>query len=140
MYSRLNNSWSQQAYIKPSTIGAGDTFGISVALSSDGKALAVGASGEESAATAIGGDQADNSADNAGAVFMFLRANEEWSQETYIKASNSEKGDYFGGFLTMSGDANTLAVSASHEQSSAVGIGGDQADNLAFQSGAVYLF
>ena len=47
-------------------------FGTSVALSGD--TLAVGADGEDSAATGVNGDQADNSAPEAGAVYVRIIA------------------------------------------------------------------
>ena len=40
----------------------------------------------------------------------------------------------------MSGDGNTLAVGANQEQSFASGINGNQLDDTANQSGAVYLY
>jgi len=42
-----------------------------VALSGDGSTLAVGADGEANNATGINGNQADNSATNAGAVYLY---------------------------------------------------------------------
>ena len=48
---------------------AGDGFGNSVALSGD--TLAVGAYIEDSSATGVNGDQTDNSAYAAGAVYVF---------------------------------------------------------------------
>lgn len=53
------------------TATAANAFGVAVALSSDGTMLAVGANGESSDATGIGGNQADNSAPGAGAVYVF---------------------------------------------------------------------
>ena len=47
-----------------------DWFGQGRALSADGATLAVGGHGEDSSATGINGDQADNSALNAGAVYV----------------------------------------------------------------------
>ena len=41
---------------------------------------------------------------------------------------------------TLSGDSNTLAVGAQREDSSAIGINGNQADNSATDSGAVYVY
>ncbi|MEX1056090.1 MAG: hypothetical protein WED11_00050 [Natronospirillum sp.] len=46
----------------------------------------------------------------------------------------------FGLSLGLAGDGNTLAVGAYGESSSAQGIGGDQSDNSALRSGAVYTF
>jgi cysteine-rich repeat protein len=132
--------WSQQAYVKASNSGSGDYFGSSVALSDDGNTLAVGASVEDSQATGIDGDQADNSVSGAGAVYVFVRNGAVWSQQAYVKASNSGSGDSFGNSVALAGDGNTLAVGASGEDSSATGIGGNQADNSAVNAGAVYVF
>src|SRR6266705_923328 len=82
-----------QAYVKASNTGAADEFGFAVALSGDGITLVVGAPGEASAATGIGGDQADNTAANAGAVYVFTRSVTTWTQEAYVKASNTGAGD-----------------------------------------------
>jgi hypothetical protein len=65
--------WSQQAYIKGSNTQAYDEFGGSVALSRDGRTLAAGARGEDSGATGVNGNQADNSVDESGAVYVFTR-------------------------------------------------------------------
>jgi hypothetical protein len=46
-------------------------LGTSVALAADGSTLAVGARGEDSSATGINGNQADNSASNSGAVYLY---------------------------------------------------------------------
>ena len=47
----------------------GDEFGVAVA--SDADTLVVGAHWEDGAATGVEGDQADNSAQDAGAVYVF---------------------------------------------------------------------
>lgn len=133
-------SWKQQAYIKASNTGAGDDFGASVALSANGNTLAVGAVGEDSAATGINGDEGDNSAEYAGAVYMFSRDNNVWAQHVYVKASNNEKEDGFGSAVTLSADGNTLAVAAYGEDSAVTGINGDENDNNANNAGAVYVF
>jgi len=132
--------WQQQAYIKASNTGAGDDFGASVALSANGNTLAVGAVGEDSAATGINGDEDDNSAEYAGAVYMFSRDNNVWAQHVYVKASNNEEEDGFGSAVTLSADGNTLAVAAYGEDSAVTGINGGENDNSAKNAGAVYVF
>jgi hypothetical protein len=134
-------TWSQQAYMKASNTGADDQFGTSVALSENGSTLAVSAPGEASIATGIGGNQADNSAFSAGAAYVFVRNGAGvWSQQAYVKSSNTATEDAFGWRLALSGDGNTLSVSAWQEDSNATGIGGNQADNSALAAGAVYVF
>src|SRR5690606_1166679 len=49
VFKRTGVVWEQEAYLKASNTGADDNFGSSVSLSGD--ALAVGAFGEDSAAT-----------------------------------------------------------------------------------------
>jgi hypothetical protein len=115
-------------------------FGTSVALSGDGNTLAVGAVLEDSSATGIGGNQADDSVFEPGAVYVFARSADAWSQQAYVKASNTGANDKFGTSVALSGDGNTLAVGAYYEESSATGIGGNQADNSAVAAGAVYLY
>ena len=136
VFTREGGLWTQQAYIKASNTDPIDSFGHSVALSGD--TLAVAAVTEDSSAMGVGGDHSDNSADDSGAVYVFIRTDGVWSQQAYLKASNTESSDHFGSSLALSGD--TLAVGAIFEDSSATGIDGDQADNTANDSGAVYVF
>ncbi|MDQ7057794.1 MAG: FG-GAP repeat protein [Ghiorsea sp.] len=140
VFSRTGTTWTQQAYVKASNTGVNDIFGWSVSLSGDGNTLAVAARGEDSSATGIGGNQADNAASNAGAVYVFSRTGTTWTQQAYVKASNTEASDNFGYSVSLSGDGNTLAVSGYLENSIATGIGGNQVDNTASASGAVYVF
>ena len=132
--------WSQQAYVKASNTERSDLFGHAVELSSDGNTLAVGVNREGSNATGINGDQNNNSAHRAGAVYVFRFNGTDWSQQAYVKASNAEGGDNFGVAIALSRDGNTLAVGAFRESSGATGINGDQSDNSASEAGAVYLF
>ena len=127
-------------YVKASNTGASDEFGYSVALSADGNTLAVGAVGEDSNATGVNGDQTDNSASRSGAVYVFARSGASWTQQAYVKASNTGADDRFGYSVALSADGNTLAVGADYEASNATGVNGDQTDNSASDSGAVYLY
>ncbi|MCH9688831.1 MAG: FG-GAP repeat protein, partial [Deltaproteobacteria bacterium] len=134
------DSWTQQAYIKASNAEEDDWFGRSVSLSGSGDTLAVGAAFEDSGATGVDGDQEDNSADAAGAAYVFVRDDAgSWSQQAYIKASNAQEDDVFGR-VALSTDGNTLAVSSPQEDSGATGIDGDQDDNSAIATGATYIF
>lgn len=149
VFIRKNNAWSQQAYIKASNPGQSYRFGQVVSLSQDGNTLAVSAYFEASAAKGINGDQTDKSIPQAGAVYVFTRTGSTWSQQAYVKASNTgeaavgntpSKGDQFGFSIGVSADGNTLAVGAISEDSGAKGVNGDQNDNSQPSSGAVYVF
>lgn len=136
VFVRSGVTWAQQAYLKASNTGAFDNFGISVSISGD--SAAVGARGEDSNATGVNGNQAGNSAPASGAAYVFVRASATWSQQAYLKASNTGSSDGFGSSLAMSGD--TVVVGALDEASNATGIDGDQTDNSASSSGAAYIF
>lgn len=140
VFIRSGSIWSQQAYVKASNTDAGDAFGISVSLADDGSTLAVGASQESSSAVGIDGDQTDNSVMHSGAVYLFTRSGSTWSQQAYVKASNSGTSDRFGYHVALSGDGNTLAVGARLEASNATGINGNQTNNSLPGAGAVYVF
>jgi len=144
VYVRDGNSWRQQAYLKASNPGigldVGDSFGWALGLSGDGSVLAVGAPLEDSSSPGIDGDQSNDTVSAAGAVYMFRRSGETWTQEAYVKASNPRLSASFGNNIALSADGATLAVGAPLEPSSATGIDGDQNAGGAPDAGAVYVF
>jgi trimeric autotransporter adhesin len=148
VFTRTGTTWTQQAYIKASNTGEagtedrfgdGDQFGVSLALSDDGRTLAVGAISEDSNAAGINGNQADNSATSAGAVYVFARSGNTWAQQAYVKASNPDPGDLFGYSVALNADGNTLAVGSYDEGGSSRTINGAP-DNMRRGSGALYVF
>jgi hypothetical protein len=114
-----------------------DEFGWSVALAGD--RLAVGAPWEASAAQTINGDESNNDHITTGAAYLYTRQTDgSWVQDTYLKASNAEAPDNFGWSVALFGAL--VAVGAPGEASTATGIDGDQQNNDAVGTGAVYLF
>ncbi len=140
VFGLIDGTWRQQAYIKSSNTDLFDLFGISIALSSDGNTLAVGATGEDSSFGGINGDETDNAMESSGAVYIFINHNRSWQQQAYIKAGAPDLNDGFGQAIDLSGNGNSLVVGAIREDSSAVGVNGDEADAQAKDAGAVYLF
>src|SRR5258706_11360726 len=140
VFARSGGKWSQQAYVKASNADAGDQFGWSVTLSDDGNTMAVGASTESSNATGINGSQVDNSAANAGAVYVFTRGGAAWSQQAYLKGAKTQAGDLFGFCVDLSSDGNTLGICGYDEDGGASGINGDESDNSKEGSGCAYIF
>ncbi len=136
IYVRSGTNWTQQAYLKASNAEAGDEFGDRVDVSGDLVVVATG--GESSHATGVNGNQSDNSAPIAGAAYVLVRGGTNWTQQAYLKASNTEAFDEFGSMIAVSGD--TLVVAAASESSNATGVNGNQNDNSAAASGAVYVF
>lgn len=78
VFTRSGATWSQRSYLKASGPGIDDLFGRSVAVSSDGNAVAVGSRYEDSGATGFNGNQLDdcgagdaNCANDSGAVYLY---------------------------------------------------------------------
>ncbi len=138
VFARGSSTWIQQGLLNPATLEAGDNFGVSLAISSEGDTLVIGADGEDSEA---GADATDNNASGSGAAYVFSRDGEDvWSQQAMLKASNAEADDGFGAAVTISTQGTRLAVGAPGEDSDATGINGEKTSNLAAESGAVYIF
>jgi hypothetical protein len=140
VFVRSGSTWTQQAFIKSSNPHKQDWFGVRLNISGDGNTLAVGAQNEDSAAKGINGNQADTSAAEAGAVYYFTRSGATWTQQAYVKASNTDAGDEFGSSIALSRDGRTMVVGARGEDSGAKGINGNQADNMVRDAGAAYVF
>ncbi|MEH0696695.1 hypothetical protein [Vibrio owensii] len=122
--------------LKASNTDSNDNYGNAVALSNDGSTIAVSAFKE----SGIVNDPTANSAALSGTVYVYRKTNSIWNEVAYLKAPNADDKDEFGYAIALSGDGNTLAVSTINEASSATGIDGNQLDNLAPASGAVYLY
>jgi hypothetical protein len=142
VFTRAGVAWTQQAYIKPSNLDAGDLFGIAVALNADGTTLAVGSFDEDGSGRGINQPH-DNQTGGSGAAYVFIRSGGTWSQQAYLKPSNTEFQDAFGVHLAVSDDGRTLLVGSLDEDCSARGVNAgacdrDQDDDLSM--GAAYVF
>ncbi len=136
LFQRSGNSWTQAAYVKASNTQSDDGFGNSVAISGD--TFVVAASREDGGSVGINGLQSDNSKPFAGAAYVFFRSGSTWAQQAYLKASNTDESDAFGSSIAI--DGNQILIGALGEDSSAVGVHGNQLDNSRRSSGAAYLF
>lgn len=136
VFTRNTGVWTQQAYLKASNTGAGDTFGESISLS--GETLVVGASEEDSDGQGVDAPQNNENGSRSGAAYVFVRNTGVWTQQAYLKSSNSESEDRFGVSVSISGDR--IAVGALREAGNASGVNGDQNNNFSNSSGAVYVF
>jgi hypothetical protein len=140
VFVRSGGTWTQQAFIKASNTGKEDWFGSRLQISGDGNTLAAAAQLEDGNAKGINGNQNDETAEEAGAVYFFTRTGTTWSQKAYVKSTNDEAFDEFGSSVALSRDGRTMAVGARGEDSGAKGIDGNQSDNSVKESGAVYIF
>ncbi|WP_445361003.1 hypothetical protein ACJJIL_01215 [Microbulbifer sp. EKSA005] len=140
IFSRKENAWEQTAYLKASNPHVSAYFGEAVKLSDDGSFIAVGAWGEKSYSQGLFGDNTDESSTRAGAVYTYIFNGVDWSSEAYIKASNTDSGDHFGGSVALSGDGASLAVGANGEDGADSGLFANPESNEAENAGAVYIY
>ncbi|CDT33958.1 Integrin alpha beta-propellor [Vibrio coralliirubri] len=148
IFNNAGSGWSQTAYLKASNTGSNDLFGYSIALSDDGETLAVGAPSEDNGLSGTVTDGSElidtGSKSGSGATYLFSKASGNWTQTVYIKASNSDSGDYFGRVVALSGNGLKLAVGSVDEDNGVTGIHTDGSEltdtGIKPDSGAVYLF
>jgi hypothetical protein len=139
VFARSGGIWAQQVYLKASNTASLDVFGSELAISGDGNVLAVAAPQESSQSTGVNGNQLDDSAGGAGAVYVFTRSAVAWTQRSYLKPNYTSIGDSFGSSLAMSADGSTLAVGL-YDDSAATGVNGNANDDSLAGAGAVYLY
>ncbi|MET0165920.1 MAG: FG-GAP repeat protein, partial [Vicinamibacterales bacterium] len=155
VFVRSGTTWTEQAFIKANNPRPYNSFGVKLALSGDGNTLAVTAYLEDNAVKGVRApepqpflivDHLDpwreqrNQAEESGAAYFYTRSGATWTQRAYVKGSNTEAGDEFGSAVALSTDGRVMAIGAHNEDGSSKGIGGNQADNAADDSGAVYVF
>jgi hypothetical protein len=95
VFTRSDGAWSQQAELTDPGAAAGDWFGAALAL--DGDAALVGAWG-----TTVAGRS------EAGAAYVYRRAEGAWSPRAAVTVSDAAYGDNLGSSVALSG-STTLA-------------------------------
>ena len=113
MDARDGQTWAHQRRLTAVQADtAGDSFGSCVALSPDSAVLAVGAAHEDGPASGLGGDPTEVEPIDAGAVYVFVRTADAWSQPIYVKSPDTRWGDLFGTDVALTANGDTLAVGA----------------------------
>jgi hypothetical protein len=100
------SSYTQQQKLLASDLDNGDSFGFSVALSTDGSTALIGANYEFTSPNYYN-----------GAAYVFVRSFGSWSQEAKLLASDIDSGDQFGQSVALSGDGNTALIGAPYDAS-----------------------
>lgn len=116
VFERIDGAWQQQAKLASDDGDAEDNFGSAIAL--DGTTAAIGALRHSST----------QFHESAGAVYVFERADDGWTQQTKLEPDDIEEHDAFGGDLALAGDT-ILAASPLRDR---ISEGGD--------AGAAYVF
>lgn len=135
-YDADNDAWFQRSYLKPANAAAEQRFGNVVDV--NGESIAVGSFTEHNSATGVDPSVADELSDESGAVYVFSKTKDEWSQQAYLKASNTGSHDRFGHAINLYGE--TLVVGAPLEASGLPFVGSDPSNDEAPGAGAAYVF
>lgn len=106
VFTRIGANWHQQAKLTADDGVDGDLFGISVAISGD--------------TVLVGADLHDAVAPNAGAVYVYTRSGNSWSQQAKLTAADGSKTDIFGVRVALSGD--TALISARRDDDDIMGV------------------
>ncbi|MGH1362526.1 MAG: FlgD immunoglobulin-like domain containing protein [Calditrichia bacterium] len=112
VFERSGSSWSQLQRISPAGVVGSDEFGEAVAISGD--YIVVGAASDS------------ESASEAGAVYVFKRGGNSWSQTAKIRPADAAAEDNFG--ISVSIENDVLAVGARYN------------DESVADGGAAYIF
>jgi hypothetical protein len=110
VYELQDGKWTSPVIIQASSPGVQDHFGSTLSLSFDGSLLAIGAPLEDGGPAGAGAERADDSLEDAGAVFMFARGRHGWTREAYLKPPGVRPHFLFGYAVAISADGSTLAV------------------------------
>ncbi len=137
VYRRMP-AWTLEAFIKAPSSDPNDLFGNAIALSDDGRTLAIGATQEDGSSTGVGGAVNEDAFDS-GAAYLYRTLGAGWGFDVYIKASNTERGDVFGTALALSSDGLVLAVTAINEDSNSLFVNGPSNED-GNNCGAAYLY
>lgn len=123
---QFSESWTYDSKLLPTSVD-GDGTGSSVDI--DSGTILIGSPGYDL-------DGAGNDVTAIGAAFSYISTGTSWAQGPTYRAGNGESGDSFGLSVALSGSHRI--ISAPYEDSAAIGTGGNQLDNSATNSGAVY--
>jgi FG-GAP repeat protein len=132
VFRKSASGWALEAFIKSSNNGDQHRFGESLSLSGDGNTLVVGAPNENGGSTGVDGDKTNTNGTHSGAAYVFVRNGTQWTEQTYLKASNTVYPMSFGRSVSISRDGSTIAVGAPDES-------GGPGPNTA-SSGASYVY
>ena len=108
------DAWSTAARLVAEHADAFDVFGVDVAIDATGTTIVVGAEDEDGGGSGLGGDPADDSVDDSGAAYVFVREpqTQQWTQAVYLKATGPAMFEGFGASVATSADGGTVVVGA----------------------------
>ena len=114
VFEHAGGTWTEQQLLSPVNGDPDDEFGRSIAIA--GGLVAVGAFREDGPEHGIAMPSAINTAEAAGAVYMFARSGSTWSHSRYIKGPENDASDGTGTAVALSREG-VLVVGAPGESS-----------------------
>ena len=106
VFTRSGVTWSQQAELLANGRIAGEYFGHSVSLNSDGNLALIGATGNNNGAL-----------NDSGASYLFSRTGTTWAQVGKLTASDAASSDKLGGSVALSSDKSTAVIGTEFKNS-----------------------
>ncbi len=103
VFARTGGVWKEQAKLTASDGAAGDIFGVRMALSGD------------TAMISARRDDDDVRGAETGAVYVFDRSGNEWTQSAKLTDADGEAGDFFGYNIALSGDVAVITANGVDE-------------------------
>lgn len=116
-FKKENGNWTQINKFAPASAVANDNFGSSIAMNATGDYALIGANWDSQKAL------------RAGAVYVFTRSGNVWTQQAKLMASDGVLEDYFGRAVALNHDATIALISANCDD-----------DNSTINSGSVYYY
>lgn len=145
VYRRVNGAHTRVAELKPGSWRAAELrshFGIVVAVSGDGRTIAVGDPRDNGLGTGARAAPLLPGATPTGGVYVF-RESTSWVLASVVKPNYRPPEDrlLFGRTaISLNGNGQTLIISDAGDASGAQGVAGDWSDDDAPDSGAVWLY
>ncbi|MDS1821236.1 hypothetical protein QX249_11230 [Vibrio parahaemolyticus] len=132
-----DGTWVKASKITNPEPSIKDFFGSSISISGDGKIIAISAYNEDSDGNSVlQSPLTDNTKANSGAVYIYSLDEGTWALQSFIKAPNSDKNDFFGRKVKLSKNGQVLVSTANGEDS----FDGSMSDNSVFSVGAAYVY
>lgn len=100
VFERQDGDWTETARLTPSDGDRRDTFGNGISMDADGDTVAIGAR------------EADRTAHNGGAVYVFEETDGTWEEAAILADPDAQRGDKFGANTALSPDGETLLVNS----------------------------
>lgn len=101
VFVRSGTTWTEEARLLATGGAFGDSFGATLAISSDGLRVIVGAPRDDTTAGA-----------DAGSAQVFVRTGTTWTQEASLLAAGGAAGENFGSSVSMTADGSRAIIGA----------------------------